>query len=219
MAGRQATVAVVLSVILAACGAGATPTLHGRATSTPSGGPSAAASAAPSPTDAPTTPTPTPEPTADAKPPKPTSVKFKLINDVETETGIQDTYRVTWKTPRTEGVEIRVYGVTECLSEPTNPKAGASGPCLVPHTRLPKRALTLIGVAPASAGRLTWTWDIIDGCDVSGDYISRADPASEDEQVYAVVVAAHNTAGNSVFAIAWPGEWSNPVFSEGDMPC
>lgn len=112
-----------------------------------------------------------------------------------------------------------MYGVTRCLSEPTAPKAGASGPCLVPHTKLPKGALKLIGVAPASAGRLTWTWDIVDYCDVGGNWIWRADPAPDGEQYYAVVLAAHNASGNSVFAIAWPGMWSNPVFHEGDLPC
>jgi hypothetical protein len=231
MSGRRATLVAILSVVLMACSAEAQPTPSGQASPrsaasasapvTESAPPTAvpAAPATPPPTLDPTpTPTPTPEPTAAPKAAKPTGVKFKYLSDVETKTGYRETFRVTWKTPRADGIEIRVYGVTRCLSEPKKPKAGTEGPCLVPHTKLPKSALTLIATAPASAGKVTWTWDTVDFRDV-GDYIWRADPRPEGEQYYAVVVTARNVSGNSVFAIAWPGSWSNPVFSEGDMPC
>jgi hypothetical protein len=66
------------------------------------------------------------------------------------------THTVRWDAPRTEGVEIRVYGVTECLSEPNDPPPGTSGPCLVEHTLLPSSVMALAASAPAAAGEISW---------------------------------------------------------------
>ncbi|MFL5668305.1 MAG: hypothetical protein ACJ77U_02875, partial [Chloroflexota bacterium] len=57
---------------------------------------------------------------------------------VEHPGGLADiTQSVTWRTPREEGVEMRVYGVTQCISKPTLASPGTSGPCLVVGTPLP----------------------------------------------------------------------------------
>jgi hypothetical protein len=111
------------------------------------------------------------------------------------------TQTVAWGAPRTEGVEIRVYGVTECLAEPEDPDPGTSGPCLVLHTALPASVRTLIATAPASAGIVSWTWTEETGCSIGLEY----DPAGP--EYYAVVLAAYGASEHSIFAIAEPGGW------------
>jgi hypothetical protein len=120
---------------------------------------------------------------------------------------------VTWTSPRTEGVEMRVYGVTECLAEPAHAKPGADGPCLVKRTRLPASVRILLATAPASAGKVTWSWIEEDlGCD------PHSIGTAPDGQPYrAVVVAAYSAAGHSIFTIAEPGGWFVPW--PGDMVC
>jgi len=95
------------------------PTASPSITITPAAAsPTAAATpASPSPS---ATPQPTPEPTPVPVPPKPTGVTFdqerRWIDDGPVG---EVTQRVTWRAPRSEGIEIRVYGVTECIAEPT----------------------------------------------------------------------------------------------------
>jgi hypothetical protein len=192
---------MVLAVAVAGCGAGAS-SAEPRATATPS-----LAVATPSPADT-RRPTATPQPTAVPVPAKPTGVTFKVVRQVETKNGHRETYRVTWKAPRTDGIEIRVLGVTECLSAPRHPKPGV-GPCLVPHTALPASVLEPIAKAPASAGKVTWTWDTIDYCDTY-EYVWKADPPPDGRMYFAVVLAAYAPSGHSIFAIAFPGSWSVP---------
>jgi hypothetical protein len=114
------------------------------------------------------------------------------------------TQTVTWRTPRTEGIEIRVYGVTRCLAEPNDPPAGTSGPCLVEHTALPASVRTLLATAPASAGIVSWTWMEETGCSIGLEY----DP--DGPAYYAVVLAAYGASRHSIFAIAEPGGWWRP---------
>lgn len=121
------------------------------------------------------------------------------------------TQTVTWRTPRTEGIEIRVYGVTECLSEPRDAAAGTSGPCLVEHTALPASVRTLLATAPAAEGVASWTWTEETGC----DFGLENDPAGPG--YYAVVLAAYNASGHSIFAIAEPGYRFRP--GPYDMVC
>jgi glucose/arabinose dehydrogenase len=108
--------------------------------------------ATPKPTPKPTlkpAPKPTPRPTPVPVPPKPTGVKFIEAPEIREE--IQ--YTVLWQTPRTKGVEIRVYGVTECLSAPSTLPEYAEGPCLVEHTTLPPSTMKLIATPwPPTAG-------------------------------------------------------------------
>jgi hypothetical protein len=97
-------------------------------------------------------------------------------------------------------VEIRVYGVTECLSEPTNPPPGTSGPCLVEHTPLPPSVMVMTATAPAAAGEISWIAPFYYEC--------LGPPVGPDGLDYqAIVIAAYNAAGHSIFAIADPGGW------------
>lgn len=229
MSGRQSTVIAIMSVILAACGAGAQPMASMRAGPDPSLGPSALALVSPTPTTLVASPTPVataaatpaaaPKPTAKATrarvPPKPTGVKFRARARCVSDSCHRYTFTqaVAWESPLTKGVEIRVYGVTECLAEPAHAKPGADGPCLVEHTPLPASVRILLATAPASAGKVTWSWTEEDpGCD---PYSIGTAP---DGQPYrAVVAAAYGASGHSIFAIAEPGEWWVP--RPGDMVC
>jgi hypothetical protein len=149
---------------------------------------------------------PPPLATAATAPAKPTGVTF-TSNSVElprpTGTGeitYQVTHTVRWTAPRTDGVEIRVYGVTECLSEPNSPPPGTSGPCLVEHTPLPPSVMVLAATAPAAAGEISWIAPFYYEC--------AGPPVGPDGLDYdAIVIAAYNAAGHSIFAIAHPGGW------------
>ena len=169
-----------------------------------SGGPGDIASAElydPSPSP-PATPEPAPEATPAPVPPKPTGVSFDEQHRVSDDEQVDEiTQTVTWEAPRSEGVEIRVYGVTECISEPANPLPDTSGPCLVVHTPLPASVRTLLATAPASDGVVSWTWTKGTGLDPGLAW----DP--DGPAYYAVVLAAYSATGHSIFAIAEPGGW------------
>jgi hypothetical protein len=121
------------------------------------------------------------------------------------------TQTVLWKAPRTKGVEIRVFGVTECLARPEHPKPGASGPCLVKGTNLPSSVRTLLAKAPASTGWVSWSWtEEQDGCDI----YYPVGTAPDGRAFYAVVVQAFNATDRSSFAIAEPWGWSEPAEDE-----
>jgi hypothetical protein len=144
-------------------------------------------------------------------PPKPTGATFHEevecldadCNEAET------TQTVTWRTPRTKGVTIRVYGVTECLARPAHAKPGASGPCLVTHTLLPASVRRLLAKTPALAGKASWSWTTQTGCDISPFSSSPGGPPYD-----AVVLAAYNASGQSIFTIAEPGGWREPLPGE-----
>ena len=121
------------------------------------------------------------------------------------------TQTVTWRTPRSDGVEIRVYGVTKCIAEPSDPAPDTSGPCLVTGTPLPASVRTLLGKAPASDGAVIWSWTEETGCDIG----LANDP--DGPVYYAVVLAAYNASGHSIFAIAEPGLWWEP--GPNDIVC
>ena len=166
----------------------------------------------------------TPESTTVPPPPKPTGVKF-FGDERECVVGNEDegcvrsrrTQTVLWKAPRTEGVEIRVFGVIGCLAEPENPKPGTHGPCLVKGTNLPSSVRTLLAKAPASAGWVSWSWTEAetDGCDIELAVGTAPDGRGYD----AVVVQAFNADDRSSFAIAEPGGWDEPDWESGDTYC
>lgn len=220
MIGRQATVVAILGVILAACSAGTVTTPSPQPSPSPSHRPASLARVSPSPTIVAASPTPaatpTPSPTTKlaAKPPEPTGVAFRERMRCLSDSCHQAKYTqtVTWKAPLKKSLEIRVYGITECLAEPANAKPGTRGPCLVEHTTLPRSARTLLATAPASDGKVSWSWTQWAGCDI-GHIASDPDGPG----YYSIVLAAYNSAGNSVFAIAEPGEWY--VWEDYDMPC
>lgn len=216
MACGRSILAAILAGVLAACAGSVTPSAPANATPTEvaqaaTANPTSMLVASPSPAHSLSslspspTPRPTQTPTPDPVPPKPTGVKFDE-HAVESDDGslAKITQSVTWRTPRTKGVEIRIYGVTECIARPETPAPDTSGPCLVTHTALPASVRTLLGRAPASKGVVSWSWTEAPGCDIGLAH----DP---DGPVYdAIVLAAYNVAGNSIFAIAEPGEWWEP---------
>lgn len=164
-----------------------------------------------SPSTAPTL-VPSPKPTPVPVPPKPTDVTFDVQAEVSGDESVAEiTQTVTWRAPRGEGVEIKVYGVTECIAEPEDPSPDTSGPCLVEHTPLPASLRTLLASAPASDGVVSWTWSQDTGCDIGLAY----DP--DGPIYYAVVLAAYSASGHSIFAIAEPGGWWRP--GPGDIVC
>jgi len=211
----------ILAAVLAACGAIGAPSpvpsaqppeSAATATTNPSdtAGTIAAATELPrSPSPAPIT-QPAAKPTPVPVPPKPTGVKFgeqrRLGNDPSS---TEITQTVRWAAPRSEGVEVRIYGVTTCIAEPANPSPDTSGPCLVEHTPLPGSILTLLATAPASEGHVSWTWTGTFDCEGPGPAYDPRGPG-----YHAVVIAAYGASGHSIFAIAEPGRWSQPGPSE-----
>jgi hypothetical protein len=215
---RLGTTIILGLLIAAACTSAAnpapdSPTASPSITITPAAaGPTAVATpASPSPS---ATPQPTPTPTPVPEPPMPAGVVFDEQVRVSDDGQVAEiTQMVRWVSPRSEGVEIRVYGVTECIAEPADPPPGTSGPCLVVDTPLPASVRTLLATAPASDGVVSWRWTQFPvECDSSY-------PASDpDGPGYrAVVLAAYSASGHSIFAIANPGGWWRAA--SGDIVC
>jgi hypothetical protein len=209
---------VVLAVAACSTGPAALPTSVAQA-ATPSI--TAGPVVTPEPPTDPPTPKPTPKATPKPVPPKPSGLKFdeetegECTDDPREMCAIGDTvYTVSWKAPRTKGVEIRVYGLRECLSRPENAPDSSDGPCLVKGTKLPSTSKKLITKVKASDGVVSWRGDTsAGGCDMAEQFIG-----PHGEIFYAIVLAAYNTDGKaSVFAIAEPGEWWTP--DPGDVPC
>jgi len=202
-----------------ACSSAATPSPDVTPTPSPSititpvaAGPTAEATpASPSPS---ADPQPTLEPTPDAVPPKPTGVTFDQQLSVSDDGQVLTvTQMVTWEAPRGEGVEIRVYGVTDCIAQPADPPPSSSGPCLVVHTPLPASVRTLLATAPAPDGVVIWTWtQYPPECDTPLVFYDPERPGYR-----AVVLAAYGPSDHSIFAIAAPGGWWTAA--PGDIIC
>jgi len=220
MSSPRALLVALLALTVAGCSAGPATQPAGVAQVTSSPVTVVPAVTAEPTTDSPTpnpTPKTTPKATTAPPPPKPTGVKFvdderKCLD--EDCVRAKHTQTVLWKAPRTKGVEIRVYGVTECLAKPERPKPGASGPCLVKGTNLPSPVRTLLARAPASAGWVSWSWTQEEAeCDPFAPVGIAPDGRAYD----AVVVQAFNAQDRSSFAIAEPGGWWEPA--EDDTVC
>lgn len=161
------------------------------------------------------TPQSTPEPTPVLVPPKPIGVTFnEETHPIDDGVFGEVTQTVTWKGPLSEGVEIRVYGVTKCIAEPADPSPGTNGPCLVARTPLPASIRRLLATAPAPDGAVSWTWTEESGCD-----LSPFKSAPDGPGYHAVVLAAYSAAGHSIFAIAEPGEWWRAPDGFSDIVC
>ena len=147
--------------------------------------------AEPTPSSKPSTPPP-----AAAVPPAPTGVRMTVVQTDLIEEGYYAnlTTTIKWKAPLAAGTEIRVYGVTACFAPPEG------GPCLVEHTALPGNVRDLIAKAPASKGKLSWTWPAWD--DIGGALMAHGDKTYQ-----AIVIAAYNADGHSKFIIVKSGEW------------
>jgi hypothetical protein len=202
MDGKGVVFAAFLALVLAACGGTPMPaeTPSFQVVSGPSGSVATAPSSTPAPTAQPT-PTATPKPTAPPIPPKPSGVTFSIeFGPADAEDYRDATMTVTWRAPRTKGVEIRIFGVTQCF--PAAADSGKTeGDCLVEHTPLPDSVRRLLATAPASAGKATWTWR---GWDSIGGSLMMGPDGTMYESV---VIAAYNSSGHSIFAIAAPGNW------------
>jgi hypothetical protein len=197
MCGRAA-LAVIVAGLIGACQASVAPSIApvpSRVTTTAS----ATTSASPLPT-----PQPTMAPTPVPVPPKPTGVAFHETRVGDDPTTTEITQTVRWGAPRSDGVEIRVYGVTECIAKPANPSPNTRGPCLAEHMSLPASVRTLLATAPASDGVVSWTWTGTFDCEIGLAYDPRG-PA-----YHAVVLAAYSAPGHSIFAIAEAGGWWQP---------
>jgi hypothetical protein len=209
MACGRAALALIVAAVIGACTTSATPSpapvqTPSAVTATTTAGTSAAAA------DSARTPdrSPTDRPSAGSTPvpvpPKPSGVSFAEKRKGDDPPSTEITQTVEWAAPRGEDVEIRVYGVTECIARPANPVPDTDGPCLVEHTPLPASVRTLLARAPASDGIVSWTWTGTFDCEVGLAYDPRG-PA-----YHAVVLAAYSTSGHSIFAIAEPGRWFQP---------
>ena len=204
MYAKQAWLVVIACVILAACSATGAPSSSGApapdtaaSTSMPATLPPAptAPVASAGPTAAPPTrePTATADPTPQPTPAKPTGAKVKFDSWSfcdPSPMGLCEVagfeYTAKWKAPRTKGVQIRVYGVTECFANDVD-GAMIDGWCLRPHTELPSSALVLLAKAPASKGSVTWRRDVGDA-----------------DEYDSIVLAAYDAEGrHSIFAIAY----------------
>lgn len=104
-------------------------------------------------------------------------------------------YTVTWNEAVTDGVTMRIYGVTECLNAGALTKGQQSVPCLVPGMSLPAKAMTLVATAPAAAGEATWT-------SAGFGNIGQALAEYDGKDFYAFVIGAYNAAGHSKLFIA-----------------
>jgi hypothetical protein len=207
----RAALTVLVAGVIAACQASVAPSIAPVATpnATPaSPTPMATSNLEPTVTPRSANPAPTPRPDLTATPvpvpPKPTGVAFdeKRVGDDPTTTEI--TQIVRWAAPRSEGVEIRVYGVTECIARPASPSPDTGGACLVEHTPVPASVRTLLATAPASDGVASWTWTGTFDCEIGLAYDPRG-PA-----YHSIVLAAYSASGHSIFAIAVPGAWWQP---------
>jgi hypothetical protein len=108
----------------------------------------------------------------------------------------------------TKGTEIKVYGVTGCLS--LIERAG-DGSCLVRNAAVPPDTRKLIARAPASDGTVSWTrpaWLDVVSTDIGGRrYQAIGVDRHGNDIFFAIVVAASNEVGHSKFIIADAGTW------------
>lgn len=204
----RAVLAVILGAAIAACTTSpgppqpqaAVPSGSPQITNLPVGPSAVAASAtpsAPSPTPA---ATPTPKSTPLPVPSKPSGLEFETPCLLDCDPDDLGNYRLTWKAPRTKGVEIRVYGVTKCFRT-DDPE----GECLRVHTAVPDDIRVLLAKGPASKGVLDLDIDGPEDADQTEEGCTTFLRTEAGTKFYSIVVAAYDANGHSIFAIANPG--------------
>jgi hypothetical protein len=174
LAVNRLLVGLGITVLLAGCAAGATPSPSATATPTTSGAVATEPSVSRS-----------PEPSvASGAAAAPTGATYHDDRGVAPDV----TVTVGWHEGSPEGVSIWVYGVTDCL-------ASADGaPCVTETTKIPASALLLIRKVPAATGTTAWTYTDHNIAGALGVY--------NDVAYYAVILRAVNTAGQSPFVVA-----------------
>ena len=209
----RAAVAALLCAFLAGCEATAKPSASLILTSPT---PVIAVGTASPTTSAVATPRPTPTPVPVL--PKPIGVKLRF-EETESECGdppvpgdtcaIGDSiYTLSWKAPRTKGVEIRIYGVTTCFGEDSS-GTKIDGHCLREHTALPSSIRVLLATARASKGKVTLRLD-------SGGGLAYP---RHSKRVRSIVLAAYGAeGGHSIFVIADAGDRRHGALSTQYSP-
>lgn len=185
---------LVVAILIAGCSSG--PQSQAVESTGPSAPPTAPASETPaSPAPASETPSeppsaePTAEPTPIAIPPKPAKVTWASLGSKALGGGqFRESYRITWESPDRVAETFSVYGVTDCLRES---RQNNGKPCVVKGMKIPKSALKLIAQVPGSARSVDIAWKVGE-IDI-GPYS-------------AVLIRASNTAGDSIFTIAWSAD-------------
>ena len=153
----------------------------------------AQASAAPASTAPASTPPASEQPTAtpsqapaDAPPGKPTGTRFVIVSEQPAPNGgVLQTHRLTWEAPQGEASSFLVYGVKDCLRAS---KANDGTPCVVKGMRIPKSSLVKLAEAPGTDRSVDIDWVV---------------PASGKAPYAAVLIRARNSAGDSIFTIAF----------------
>ncbi len=217
MDGRRAFAVVGVMAVVAILAGCASPGAGSLAPDTTSPSPQATAPPTAEPTRAIPSPSAplraTPKPTPSPMPPKPSGVRFESESEGTCSSDPREmcsidaeVVTVSWRAPRTKGVEVRVYGITKCLGTDSD-GAIIDGRCLREHSVLPSSVMTLLANVPASKGEVTLSMF------PSGDGL--ADTA-RGKTVYSFVLAAYNAAGEpSVFAIAATEEYCATT----EVPC
>lgn len=210
MSPRQKTVGVILTVILAACSAGVEPTPSPPVSPTPSHRPSAPVTPAPTaiaPSPTPTAtampiPTPEPTPTPLPVPPKPSGLAYGRCCG---EGNSEQVSSLSWEKPKTPGIEIRVYGVTQCFP----PTDTGDESCLREGTDLPADVRVLLAKGPATGGSLSWFQAESDGDEVVGEGCTVPMLDKNGTAYYSVVVEVYSAAGPSSYTIADEGYYDS----------
>lgn len=126
------------------------------------------------------------------------------------------TLTVTWNDAVDAGTEIRIFGVTGCLSAG---EVAGDGSCLVVNTPLPEGSLELIAKTAGSRGRVSWTrpaWQELISGDTGGPAFWAFGVDGDGNDIYyAIVAAAYNSAGHSKFVIVDAGTWCYDTGCEG----
>ncbi len=125
-------------------------------------------------------------------PAKPTNVKIDTVSDTLSADGTSEKIveMVTWDAPQGAATEFRLYGVKFCPND--TPKAADGTPCLVEHTALPPEKLELVATAASDARSMRIEHVISEGICPNTMWC---------DDTYALVLAAYNEVGQSVFTI------------------
>ena len=130
-------------------------------------------------------------------PAKPTNARIETISDTLSADGTSRKVveKVTWAAPQGAATEFRLYGVKFCPND--TPTAADGTPCLTVHTALPPEKLELVATAAGDARSMTIEHVIGEGICPNTMWC---------DDTYALVLAAYNEVGQSVFTIVKSSE-------------